>query len=248
MIGPMRVLLCCLAAALLAAAPASALPRSAAKARLAECDTEARGAVFQGEMRAVGGATRLQMRFRLQTRTAPGERWTRVEAPGWGVWTTADPGIRRYVFTRRVAGLPAPGHYRAAIAYRWLDAAGHATARARRATGACRQPDPRPDLEVAGVRAQAGSAPGRLRYLVTLRNTGRSLADAFLVELTVGEEVLSTLLDPLAAGGRFEAALEGPACAADTPLTLRVDPDARVDERDETGNTVTTPCPVTAGA
>jgi hypothetical protein len=128
-------------------AAAASPARAPAAARLTLCDREERAAEFEARMDAIAGAARLQLRFRLQVASPGAPRWAPVVAPGFGTWQTADRGVRRYVYTRRVEGLAPGARYRVVVAFRWLDASGERVARARRVTRACRQPPRRPPLD-----------------------------------------------------------------------------------------------------
>jgi hypothetical protein len=94
-----RLLLCALALLALTAAPAAADERAGAAARgpaSASLDECAPGtAVFEAAMDAVPGASRMSMKFVLQARR--GRRFRRVDAAGFGTWTTSEPGVARYV-------------------------------------------------------------------------------------------------------------------------------------------------------
>ena len=236
-------------ACLAALAPAAgAAERAPARAVLAACERatdEADGAgVFEGQMRAAAGSARLQMRFTLQARTPARPRWTTVQAPGFGAWATSAAGTARYVYTKRVEGLLAPGAYRVRVRFRWLDAGGVAILRASAFSAACRQPDTRPDLVVRSIALAAGARPGRQRYVVKVRNTGRTTAGASSLELTVGGEMVpAASVAALDAGESALVELEGPACAAGEPLTAEADAAQAVDERNEADNVFSRPCP-----
>jgi len=109
----------------------------AAEVRLRGCAHER--AVFEGRMRALPRAQRLQMRFALQVQQPGQPRWRRVRAPGWGSWAQGRPGARVFVFTRIVERLVGPARYRAVVRFRWLDGTGAVLARDRRASPPCRQ-------------------------------------------------------------------------------------------------------------
>jgi hypothetical protein len=127
------------AAALLAVLAASAVAPPAS-AELLTCDRGALAAEFEGRMSAAGGTARMRMRFTLQART-PGVRgYHRIAAPGFDAWTTSDPGVTRYVFTRRVESLIGPAQYRVRVRFRWMDAGGATVARATRVSRSCRIP------------------------------------------------------------------------------------------------------------
>src|SRR5215213_10065283 len=116
------VITAALACALAAPAAASAAPVGAA--RLVSCDSALdpadRTATFEGRMRRVRGATRLLMRFTLQSRTKDQSSWHALAAPGFGRWLSSDPGVGRYVYTKRVIALVAPASYRTIVRFRWL--------------------------------------------------------------------------------------------------------------------------------
>ena len=78
-----------------------------------------RAAVFEGQMRTIAGASRMQMRFTLQARTPDTARWSAVAAPGFGTWVSSAPGTSRYVYTKRVESLLAPASYRVLLRFRW---------------------------------------------------------------------------------------------------------------------------------
>ena len=116
---------------LLVASPAEGAadaPRSASKALLSACergtDQLDRAAVFEGRMRTIAGASRMQMRFTLQARTPDTVRWSAVTAPGFGSWVSSAAGTSRYVYTKRVESLLAPAAYRVLLRFRWTGPGG----------------------------------------------------------------------------------------------------------------------------
>jgi hypothetical protein len=241
-----RALLALICAALLA--PAGAQARMPAKALLVGCERstelEERAGVFEGEMRTVRGAARMQMRFKLQVRTPERDRWTAVSAPGFGGWLTSASGTSRYVYTRRVENLIAPAAYRVQIRFRWLDADGRRIASARSSSRRCTQPDPRPNLVVRAIGVERAADPGRRSYVVLVRNTGRTEAGASSLGLSVDGRVLpATPVAALAPGEYTLVTVDGPACAAGAPLEATADPGEVVDERNETDNRFSRACP-----
>lgn len=225
----------------LAAAPAHAAPP--AKVRTAACltglEAEERSARFEGDMRTIPGATRLQMRFRLQARPRGERRWTAVEAPGFGAWTTSVAGIGRFVYVKNVERLLAPAAYRAIVHFRWLSPGGRTLQRARRVSRPCRQPDLRPDL-VIGRLVRDGDG-----YALTVTNEGRSAAEGVAVTIETGGRIVELgRAGRLAAGERATVRGVAPQCRAGETLTLRVDPEDEVDEADELANTAVLSCPV----
>ncbi len=246
---PLRALvLALLALAVAAPAAGAAVPRWAAKAVLDDCergiDDTDRAAVFEGQMRTVRGAARMQMRFTLQARTPDTSRWSAVSAPGFGSWTTSSPGTSRYVYTKRVEGLLAPASYRVLLRYRWLSETGRTLASARRSSPACRLPDPRPNLVVSSLTVQRTARAGRYRYVAFVRNTGRSAAEESALRVALGGTALPfapvLALEP---GEGVEVAVEGPACGEGAPVDADADAGEAVDERDEADNRFTRLCP-----
>ena len=243
------LLLAAIVAAVLAPAPAPAEVSLSAGARIAECRTalEQAGRSMEGEgrMSTIPGAKTLRMRFDLEVRTPGRRRWTAVRAPNFGLWTTADPGTDRYIYRKRVENLAAPARYRMIVRFRWLDREGRRIARARRVTPVCRQPDLRPDLVVKRLRLDPVEDPDRARYVVRLRNAGATAAGPFAVAIAVGEEELPRIA--VAAGLDGAAArrvsVVAPRCSPGVPVVAQVDPDAVVDERDESDNELVLPCP-----
>jgi CARDB protein len=230
-------------------APASAASaKPPAKALLVACergtDITERAGVFEGEMRTVPGAARMQMRFKLQVRTPERDRWTAVAAPGFGGWLTSATGTSRYVYTRRVENLVAPAAYRVQIRFRWLDADGDTIQRARSSSRRCRQPDPRPNLVVREIGVEPGSTAVRRSYVVLVRNSGRTEAGASSLGLSVdGRALPATPVPALAPGEYTLVTVDGPACAAGAPLLAAADQGEAVDERDEDDNRFSRACP-----
>jgi CARDB len=227
------------AAVAVLAAPGAAAARPA-HAVLAGCDSEADAGTFDGRMDAVEGTERMAMSFVLQVRR-PGRQWQRVRLPGFAAWHTSVPGRQRYVYTKRVEGLVGPARYRVAVRFRWLDAAGDVVRSMRAVSRACRIPDPRPDLGVAGLAVRRD----RAHFAVTVRNSGRSEAGPSRVELDLGDAgaPLSAPVGPLAAGGRQTVVLSGRACTSGAVLTATADATDAVEERDEGDDVLVASCP-----
>lgn len=234
----MRRICLVIAALLLLLAPAAAAASKRAGVALLECDREARAASFQARMELVSGAARMQMRFTLLAER--GRRgFRRVWAPGFGVWTTADPGVTRYVYTRRVEHLLGPARYRVHVRFRWLDGDGRTIARDAARSRICRQPDPRPNLVVRSLSIEPAGEPDRRRYVVLVRNAGIGDADPFELEVTGTAPVV---VDGLAAQRERTVALIGPACKPGWEVTATADPLDELDERSERDNEVAITC------
>ena len=236
------------ALALLAALalPLSPDPAPDARAALTRCARgeapAARLAVFQGRMRALPGARRLQMRFALQSSTPADPRWRGVTVPGWAGWRSSAPDVPGYVYDRQVRGLLAPASYRATIRFRWLDEDGEVLATATDVSAPCRQPDARPDLVVRDLRVPA---PGhkRGRYSALVANVGSGDAGPSSLSLSVaGTPAGSAPVRGLAAGQAARVAVLGPACPAGGIATAVADAADQVAEADEADNALSVPC------
>ena len=238
----MRRILLIATLCLLAAPAARADDAAISKARLTTCvpalDREERSASFTGDMRAIPGASRLQVRFVLQARTEDEPGWTAVTAPGFGTWNSSAPGIGRYVYTKTVESLLAPASYRAQMHFRWLSSTGRTLLRARRTSRTCRQPDMRPDLVVDRL---TGAGDG---WHVTIRNSGRTAAHSFTVEVEVDGQLHEFgYVEELAPRETVSLQRPAPPCRPGTNLVVRVDADGAVDEADEQANALSQACP-----
>lgn len=229
------------------AAPATASAAPIGSARLLTCDSALdpadRMATFEGRMRTVRGATRLQMRFTLQSRNKEQVSWHALPAPGFGRWLSSDTGVGRYVYTKRVVALFAPASYRTLVRFRWLGRGGRRIASDRSTSPICRQADLRPNLRPLGIAARAGADAEHARYVVPVANRGKSAAGPFDVVVTVDGTTLTPAQTPeLAPGERALVEVEGPPCTAGSMLTVDVDPTGAVDERVEADNRLSVTC------
>jgi hypothetical protein len=231
------------------AAPAYADKQPALAAKVAACttgpDAVARAAAFTGSMPAAAQTKRMMMRFTLMQRTGSSLKspYKKVAVPGWGGWEKSDVGRAGFVFTKRVEALTAPAGYRAVITFRWLDAKGHAQRTTTRTTPACEQPDPRPDLELAGFDA-AVVGQTTAAYTVSVANEGHAEADPFAVTVTVDGVTSDPItLGPVDAGARATATLAAPRCAPGSTVTVTLDVAGTVDESVEGDDVVQRPCP-----
>jgi hypothetical protein len=205
---------------------------------LTACAPRERAAEFEARMAAVAGADRMKMRFTLQVRKSGKRVFKRIAAPGFNSWTTAAPGTRRYVFTRRVEALIGPASYRAMVRFRWLDADGATLATAQAYSRACRQPDHRPNLTVRALSVEGGRS-----YLALVANTGRSASGPFDLEVELPDRVLGPVsLESLDAREERLVRIRGPRCEAGTSITAGADRLDLVDERSETDNALTATC------
>lgn len=235
-----RLLLLSLVASLAVAAPADAAPLAKVRTLACQSDREqsGRSATFAGDIRAIPGSVRLQIKFVLQARGVDGEGWAAVAAPGFRTWNTSAPGVARYVHEKQVDDLLAPAAYRVIVRFRWLGPAGEVVLRMRRVSRVCRQPDLRPDLAPVRLARSAGG------YVVTVANDGRGDAGPFAVTLEMlGRTYEIGRVEKLAAGRSIRLEAQIPECRPGETLIVRVDPADAVDEADEQANKLVRTCP-----
>jgi hypothetical protein len=142
--GALPGLVCALAASCLAQASTSTVASSSAVASLEQCATapaaSERSATFAGEMTALPGTARMEIRIDVLERL-PGEgQYRTVSAPGLGVWRDSSPGVKTYTSFNTVNDLSAPAFYRGAVRFRWLNAKGRAIKSEELRTPRCEQP------------------------------------------------------------------------------------------------------------
>jgi hypothetical protein len=220
----------------------------AASVKVVECvpavDAVARTATFEARVRAARDSARMQVRFTLQARDAGMRTWRQVDAAGFDTWITSLEGVRRYTYAKTVINLSAPAAYRTVVRFRWLDAEGEVVKSARDTSETCRQPDMRPDVLPRRLDVLPGPDADTRRYAVLVRNRGRTDAPPFAATLAIGDAPpIPLAVLGLGAGAQRVVTFTAPACAAGTQLTVALDPDEAVDERDEEDNVLVTPCP-----
>ncbi|HEV3034965.1 MAG TPA: hypothetical protein VGX72_09260 [Solirubrobacteraceae bacterium] len=144
-------------------APASAKP--IATAALTQCATATipqaeRSATFAGEMTAVLGSARMQMRIDLEERI-PGEtQYRTVNAPALGVWHTSTPGVKVFTHIQQVSNLSAPAFYRGIVRFRWVNARGRVIKAEQLRTARCEQPAPPSTTGESAPAAAPSATPG----------------------------------------------------------------------------------------
>ncbi|HWT25220.1 MAG TPA: CARDB domain-containing protein [Solirubrobacteraceae bacterium] len=242
----MRTLLLSIAALLLAAPPAAAVPSGSV--RVLECtpalEESERSVTFEGRMRPIARTVTMALRFTLKARSADDAGWRRLHAEGFDVWLQSEPGVRRYIYAKTVRNLLAPAAYRATVRFRWLDAAGRVIARSSAVSATCAQPDLRADLVLRGIDAQPLPDPGLRRYEVLLENAGAGGSGASVLRLDVpGRPLATATVAPLAAGESRAVSVVAPACAPGDALVATADAAGQVEEADEDANAVEVACP-----
>lgn len=233
--------------ALLAAVPAAA-QTVPTKGTLEACHTGGgpldRYALFSAQVGKYAGTRTLQIRFDLYQRLPGAKSFTPLAAPGLGIWRSSTKDVYRY--RKTVAGLQAPGSYRAVVRFRWLGANGAVQRTTHRRTGICTQPDPGVNLLVGSVRAQSIGS-GRARYFVTIRNSGRADAGTFDVAFALDDAAQpDETVEGLGAGASTTVTFTAPSCGSGDQITVHVDPQGRVQQTDRTDDQRVVDCPVPA--
>jgi hypothetical protein len=127
--------------------PTLATGKASASASLAECATATipqteRAATFAGEMSAIPGSARMEIRIDLEERV-PGELLYRtISAPGLGLWHISVAGVKVFTHIQQVTNLSAPAFYRGVVRFRWLSAKGRLLKTVALRTAVCEQPAP----------------------------------------------------------------------------------------------------------
>jgi hypothetical protein len=168
--------LVCAALAALVAATSAIAGASATQASLGEgtkpnasttlqqCVTSAtqteRSATFAGEMSAIPGTAKMEMRVDVLERTPGDLAYRTVTAPGLGVWRVAAPGVKQYTYLKQVTNLSAPAFYRGSIRFRWMSARGRLLKTAVLRTRRCEQPTPAPVETETSLSAAKPGATG----------------------------------------------------------------------------------------
>ena len=144
-------LACAFATALPAGLPAASAgavlaagSRPAASATLEQCIAalaeNERAATFVGEMSAIAGTARMEMRIDLLEQLPGRARFHLVSAPGLGLWRSSAPGVKVFRYLKQVTNLTAPASYRGAVRFRWLNVKGRLIKALELRTAACAQP------------------------------------------------------------------------------------------------------------
>jgi len=137
-----------------ALAPATATLEQCATATVPQTE---RSATFAGEMTAVAGTVRMEMRIDLEE-LVPGESQFRtITASGLGVWHASAPGVRIFTHIQQVTNLTAPAVYRGAVRFRWVNAKGRPIKVEELRTARCEQPAAAPVSGSSGAAASASS-------------------------------------------------------------------------------------------
>jgi hypothetical protein len=136
-----------------------------ASATLMQCATATipqteRSATFAGEMTAIAGTARMQMRVELQERIAGELQYRTVADPALGVWRGSAPGVKVFTHIEQVSNLSAPAVYRGVVHFRWVNAKGHTIKVEELPTSVCEQPAPPSSTSSGASTGTAGTGAG----------------------------------------------------------------------------------------
>jgi hypothetical protein len=127
----------------------STLPgsKAAASATLQQCATATspqteRAATFAGEMTAVTGTARMEIRIDLEERGPEEALYHMVSAPRLGVWHSSAAGVKIFTHIQQVTNLSAPAVYRGVLRFRWLNDRSRPVKAEELHTARCEQPAP----------------------------------------------------------------------------------------------------------
>ena len=219
-------------------APCAQAASPYARAALVSCDGDRREAVFEGRVLSYRGAARMQLRFTLQASTPDVPLWRRVDAPRFGRWITAPPGLGKYTYDKTVQDLLAPASYRAVVSFRWRDARGRLVRGERAVSPICRQIDSRPDLVVRSVRVAASGS-----YVAVIYNRGREPAGPFELDfLRDGERLGSARVAGLLPQALAGVVVSGSPCSPGELIEAVADARSDVDEADEENDSLGVAC------
>jgi hypothetical protein len=138
--------------------------KPSASATLQQCLTVGaqaeRSATFAGEMNAIPGTARMEMRIDVLERMPGDLLYHTVTAPGLGVWRSSAPGVKAYTYLKQVTNLSAPAFYRGQVRFRWVNARGHLLKTMELRTRRCEQPAPPAETETSSTSTGNPSTTG----------------------------------------------------------------------------------------
>ena len=224
---------------------AVAAPAHAATVKVAECRTgdtpEERFATFEGRMKTVKGAVRMQMRFELLAETPGASTPQSVKAPELTPWRRSKIGVQRFTYAQTVKGLASGVTYSSRVQFRWLNLAGKVVRSEERVSGTCVQRGDLPNLVLGSIKISRGAVGGTAMYSVQVGNTGEGDAKGVGVSLFAdGAHIDTRTVDSLKSGEFTTVRFTGPRCAR---LRAVVDREATVPETVEEDNELKARCP-----
>ncbi len=209
-------------------------------------------------MRPLQGTQKLAVEFQLFERASGTAAWTLISDPvvdaHLGVWITppdATLGQRPgdvWNVPFEVANLAAPAAYRFSVEFRWTGLHGRVLGLLTRVSGACKQPELRPDLTVSSVAVSQDPAhPRRDQFAAVIGDDGLTGAGPFTLQLTYTHDQLAVTDSVTVAhiGPHVSRTLQltGQLCDAGTDVTVTADPDDQIDVYSRSQASLTVICP-----
>jgi hypothetical protein len=198
-----------------------------------------RSALFRAEMTQIAVAQRMRLHFTLYEKVGSSTSWRRVlESP----WHHSNPGVKRFAYQQRVAGLRSATKYRMKVSFHWLDADGNVVAESSANSKSCRQRGKLPNLGIRGaIKMREAATRGTYRYVVRIHNNGAAASPRSALRLVVdGAEVDVRPIGRLRKGERRTVRFVGPPCAGE--VSAQLDPTDAVREVTEKDNTRVAAC------
>jgi len=228
----------------------SAVPKGSAKVSRGVCTTSAtdaqtRAASFTVGVRALPTASAFGFSSRLEERL-PGGRWKVLKGgdvpAGFGTFEAARSGAPSMSRRITVRGLHPGSSYRLRVTYRWTGSG--PAVQVRRTSRACAVKDVRPDVGLTGEFGwQPSTAGGEVAYRIGLRTDGLEALKGVDVPIVVrqGQNVLLTsTVRPSAASEVL--VLAGRRCMQGLPVTVQLDPEGLVEDRDPSDDVLSAGC------
>lgn len=233
-----------LVAATMAVALAAPAQAALPSVKVTECRTgktaDARLATFEARTRAVKGAVRMALRYRLLEHTPGATRPHVVAAPELTPWRKSRAGVRDFTYSQTIKGLASGVTYSTSVQFRWYDAKGRVIRRSKRRSGTCVQDGALPNLVLGAVRFSPGSTEKTAVYTVSVGNTGQGDAKSVPVSLILDGKLLDTqTVSELKAGEFKSVKFNGPHCVR---LRASVDRERVVPETVEEDNQLRARC------
>jgi hypothetical protein len=205
-------------------------------------------------MRPVPHTHRMHLRFVLLRQWRRGGGFSEVSGGDLGRWksppdkTLGEHPGDVWRLRKLVLNLAAPATYRFRVTFRWSGSHGRTLSQATRFSRTCYQPELRPDLLVEAITVKhAPSGPGNDSYTALIRNAGATRAGRFEVQFSDAGAVQRESVAGLRANRTVRVTFIGPVCTPPGAPTITADPDHQVDDYNRTNNSMTAPCPSSAG-
>jgi hypothetical protein len=220
-------------------------------------------------MRPVASTQKMEMRFELLSKSAPGAAPVEILGNGLDTWITPKnstlgqrPGDV-WIVPDEIHDLPAAFYYHYRVSFRWTGAGGRVLATKTRASHVCSQPVALPDLTVSSIAVQPiAGKPMKDQYVASIENIGHAPAVGPIsvtfshspASATTGTTPVTTTgttpptlvtvtktIPRVAVGVPNEVTVTftGPACSAATAPTLVVNPGHTVIESNYDDNSLT---------